>query len=270
MIAIDHEGDGYPYTRLRNGFTPLPSAMAIGATWEPAYAEAVGEIVGRELAAVGINTLLGPAVDVLNNPRLSSRGDLGVRTFGGDPFWVGEMGRAYIRGVHRGSSGRMLTVAKHFPGHGGSDRLPDDEVATVDKSFQELRRIELPPFLAVTHMDGKDRSATTDALMTSHIRYRGFQGDIRQFTPPISFDPEGMEQLMSLPGFASWREWGLIVSDSLGVDAVRLYFDPRRKTFPARQDRQGGLSGRQRCARPLSVRPEQPLAGLTGEHPIHH
>jgi len=235
LIAIDHEGDGYPYTRLRNGFTPLPSAMAIGATWEPAYAEAVGEIVGRELAAVGINTLLGPAVDVLNNPRLSNRGDIGVRAFGGDPFWVGEMGRAYIRGVHRGSNGRVLTVAKHFPGHGGSDRLPDDEVATVDKSFQELRRIELPPFFAVTHVDSNDRGATADALMTSHIRYRGFQGDIRQFTPPISFDPEGMSQLMSLPEFAPWREWGLIVSDSLGVDAVRLYFDPHRKTFPARQ-----------------------------------
>jgi beta-N-acetylhexosaminidase len=235
LVAVDHEGDGYPYTRLRSGFTPLPSAMAIGATWDPTNAERVGEIAGHELAAVGVNMLLGPDVDVLNNPRLSSRGDIGVRAFGGDPYWVGEMGRAYIRGVHRGSQGRVLTVAKHFPGHGGSDRLPDEEVATVDKSFQELQRIELPPFFRVTQVDDADGIATTDALMTSHIRYRGFQGDIRQFTPPISFDPAGMKQLLALPEFAEWRKIGLIVSDSLGVPAVRRYFDPQELTFPAKQ-----------------------------------
>lgn len=235
FVAIDHEGDGSPYTRLRSGFTPLPSAMAIGATWNPMNAERVGEIVGRELAAAGVNMLLGPVVDVLNNPRLSSRGDMGVRVFGGDPYWVGEMGRAYIRGVHQGSQRRVLTVAKHFPGHGGSDRLPDDEIATVDKSFQELQRIELPPFFSVTHIDEIDPIATTDALMTSHIRYRGFQGDIRQFTPPISFDPAGMRQLLALPEFAEWRDTGLIVSDALGVSAVRRYFDPQERTFPAKQ-----------------------------------
>ncbi|MFQ5343241.1 MAG: glycoside hydrolase family 3 protein, partial [Anaerolineae bacterium] len=235
FVAVDHEGDGYPYTRLRGGFTPLPSAMAIGATWDATNAEHIGEIAGHELAAVGVNMLLGPDIDVLNNPRLSSRGDIGIRAFGGDPYWVGEMGRAYIRGVHRGSQNRVLTVAKHFPGHGGSDRLPDDEVATVDKSFQELQRIELPPFFRVTHVDDTDGTATTDALMTSHIRYRGFQGDIRQFTPPISFDPAGMNQLLALPEFAEWRETGLIVSDSLGVPAVRRYFDPQEQTFPAKQ-----------------------------------
>ena len=56
------------------------------------------------------------------------------------------MGQAYIQGVHEGSQGMVATVAKHFPGHGGSDRLPDKEVSTVDKSLRELRRIELPPF----------------------------------------------------------------------------------------------------------------------------
>ncbi|MFQ5595171.1 MAG: glycoside hydrolase family 3 protein [Anaerolineae bacterium] len=235
FVAVDHEGDGYPYTRLRSGFTPLPSAMAIGATWDATNAEHIGEIAGHELSAVGVNMLLGPDIDVLNNPRLSSRGDIGIRAYGGDPYWVGEMGRAYIRGVHRGSQNRVLTVAKHFPGHGGSDRLPDDDVATVDKSFQELRRIELPPFFRVTEVDGTDETATTDALMTSHIRYRGFQGDIRQFTPPISFDSAGMNQLLTLPEFVEWRETGLIVSDSLGVPAVRRYFDPQEQTFPAKQ-----------------------------------
>lgn len=235
FVAIDHEGDGPPLTRLRTGFTQLPSAMGIGATWDTANAETVGRITGRELAAVGVNMLLGPVVDVVNNPRLSSRGDIGTRAFGGDPYWVGEMGRAYIRGIHAGSVGRMLTVAKHFPGHGGSDRLPDDEVATVDKSLQELRRIELPPFFHVTEVNDADPLGTTDGLMTSHIRYRGFQGDIRQFTPPISFDPAGMGQLLALPEFSEWRTTGLVVSDALGVPAVQRHFDPQGETFPARQ-----------------------------------
>ena len=45
-----------------------------------------------------------------NDPRPGSRGDVGSRVFGGDPYWVGEMGRAYIRGVHLGGQGRVLTV----------------------------------------------------------------------------------------------------------------------------------------------------------------
>jgi beta-N-acetylhexosaminidase len=145
------------------------------------------------------------------------------------------MGRAYIRGVHAGSHGQVLTVAKHFPGHGGSDRLPDDEVATVDKSLQELRRVELAPFFAVTNPQDPDGLDRTDALMTSHIRYRGFYGDIRQFTRPISFDAEGMQALFDLPELRAWRDEGLIVSDSLGVRAVRKYFDPQLQTFPHRQ-----------------------------------
>jgi len=47
--------------------------MAIGATWDPANARDVGQIVGRELAAMGVNLLLGPVVDVLNNPYQAAR-----------------------------------------------------------------------------------------------------------------------------------------------------------------------------------------------------
>jgi beta-N-acetylhexosaminidase len=236
FIAIDHEGDNYPYTRLTGGVSPIPSQMAIGATWDTTQAEAVGQLVGQELSAMGINLLLGPNLDVLNDPRPTGRGDIGIRVFGGDPYWVGNMGRAYIRGVHRGSEGHLATVAKHFPGHGGSDRLPDNEVATVDKSLQELRRIELPPFFHATADIPADPLGVTDALMSSHIRYRGFQGDIRQFTAPISFDAEGMRTLITLPEFEPWRDdGGLIISDALGVPAVRKHFDPSLESFPHRR-----------------------------------
>ncbi|MFQ5577584.1 MAG: glycoside hydrolase family 3 protein, partial [Anaerolineae bacterium] len=233
FIAIDHEGDGWPYTRVTGGVTPIPSAMSIGATWDLQNARAVGQIAGQELSAMGVNMLLGPVLDVLNAPRPTGRGDMGPRTFGGDPFWVGAMGQAYIQGVHEGSNNTIATVAKHFPGHGGSDRLPDDEVATVDKSLQALKRIELVPFFAATRLDSP---GPADAIMSSHIRYRGFQGDIRQFTAPISFDPVGMATLLSLPEFAPWRDaGGLIVSDALGVPAVRKHYDPTLQTFPHRR-----------------------------------
>lgn len=243
FVAVDHEGDGYPYTRITGGVAPVPSQMAIGATWDTRKAEAVGQIVGEELSAMGINLLFGPGLDVLNEPRPTERGDIGIRVFGGDPYWVSQMGRAYIRGVHLGGSGHVATVAKHFPGHGGSDRLPDLEVATVDKSLQELQRIELPPFFHATAdlsdhpvYPSDDQLGLTDALMSSHIRYRGFQGDIRQFTAPISFDAEGMKTLLSLPEIAPWRQQGgLIVSDALGVPAVRKYFDPAGEQFPHRR-----------------------------------
>ena len=232
LIAIDHEGDGYPYTRLTNGFTALPNSMALGATWDEANGQTVGQIVGRELSSVGVNMLFGPSLDVLNNPRPTLKGDLGTRIFGGDPYWVGKMGQAYIRGVHEGSEGRVATVAKHFPGHGGSDRRADEEVSTVPKSLQELRKIELAPFFTVTTLNEADPAAVTEALMSSHIRYRGFQGNIRQLTPPISFAAE-LQAILSLPEFEPWRQaGGVMVSDALGVPAVRKYYDPQLQSFP--------------------------------------
>ncbi|HDN80899.1 MAG TPA: hypothetical protein ENG33_10600, partial [Chloroflexi bacterium] len=232
FIGVTQDGDGPPYTQLRSGFTPLPSYMAIGATWNGKRAELVGKIVGSELAAVGINMLLGPALDVLDRPEEGIKARIGVRTFGGDPYWVGKMGRAYIRGVHLGSRDRVITVAKHFPGRGGSDRPAEEEVATIQKSVQELRNIELAPFFVVTQAAG-DARAVTDALMSSHIRYRGFQGNIRELTPPVSLHAQGLSAILSMPEFTSWRErGGILVTESLGTRAIRRYYDPQLTTFP--------------------------------------
>ena len=235
FVAIDHEGDGFPLTRLRHGFTPIPSTLALGATWSPDDVQAVGAVIGQELAAVGINVLLGPVVDVLETPRPEGSGDINLRAFGGSPFWVGLLGRAYVRGVHQGSAGRVLTIAKHFPGHGASDRLPDDEVATVNKSLDELRQSDLLPFFAITQADPNDPLGVTDGMMPSHIRYWGFQGDVSQLTRPISLDREGMDAFMALPPLDTWRERGLIVCDALGVPAVKGYYDPTFETFPGKQ-----------------------------------
>ncbi len=235
FIAVPQEGNGYPYTSFSNGFTPLPSEMALGATWQPSLAHKTGAVVGRELNDVGINMLIGPSLDVLHSPRPAFSGDLGVRTFGGDPYWVGKFGQEFIAGVHEGSSGRVLTVAIHFPGQGSSDRRPDEEVATIAKSLSELRNIELAPFAQVTNVDKADPIALTDALMTAHIRYQGFQGNIRERTPPISLAPQ-LQEIVKLAEFQPWRQrGGLLISDSLGAQAVRRYEDPELRVFPFRQ-----------------------------------
>jgi beta-N-acetylhexosaminidase len=233
FVALTQEGDGYPTDQILEGLSPLPSAMTLGATWNPALARSAGQLLGQELTALGINMLIGPSLDVLETPRPQSLGDLGTRSFGGDPFWVGQMGQAFIEGVHIGSEDSVAVVAKHLPGHGGSDRPVDEEIPTVRKSLDQLTQIELPPFFAVTG-DALTSEARSDAMLIAHIRYQGFQGNIRATTRPISLDPQAFSQLMGLPQFATWREaGGVIVSDNLGSRAIRRNYDPSEITFNA-------------------------------------
>jgi beta-N-acetylhexosaminidase len=230
FIGISLEGDGFG-DQILNGLTPLPSEMAIGATWNTSFAERMGEVRGRELSALGFNLLLGPSLDILETPSMSGD-DLGTRVYGGDPFWVGQMGRAYVSGLQRGSDRNLLVIPKHFPGVGGADRLPEDEVSTVRKSLDQLIGFELLPFLAVT--DGSN-SAVVDGLLVSHIRYQGFQGSARATTKPLSFDPQALGQILALPQFADWYEnGGVLVSDNLGANSVREFYDASGGQFLAR------------------------------------
>ncbi len=244
FVSINQDGDSYPFDQIINGVTSLPNEMAIGSTWDRSYAKMVGKVLGQELSALGFNLYFGPLLDVLDLPYVEGGDDLGTRTFGGDPYWVGELGKSFISGIHEGSDNSMAVIAKHFPGRGSSDRLPDEEVATVRKSLEQLKQIELAPFFAVTG-DAPDSSSTTDGLLVSHIRYQGFQGNIRATTRPVSFDQAAQEQLMSLPQFAKWRdEGGIIVSDNLGSNAVRKFFDPLGESYDPRQiARNAFLSG---------------------------
>jgi beta-N-acetylhexosaminidase len=234
FMGISQEGNGPPADQIFNGLTSLPSLMGIGATFQTDLARQVGNVAGNELSSLGINFFLGPSLDVLESPIEQGTGDLGVRAFGGDPYWVGEMGRAYISGVHEGSNGKIAVIAKHFPGHGSSDRLPEEEVATVRKSLEQLKQIELPPFYAVTGNTSSDL-ATVDGLLTSHIRYQGFQGNIRETTRPVSMDRQALDQLINLPPFATWIDnGGVMVSENLGSEAFRRFVDPSGLNFQSR------------------------------------
>lgn len=234
FIGISQEGDLFPSDQILNGLTAIPSPMSIGATWDTQLAQAAGMVMGKELRAIGFNFYLGPSLDVLETTTTGSGDDLGVRTFGGDPFWVGEMGKAYIRGLHLGSRDEMAVIAKHFPGRGSSDRLPEEEVATVRKPLEQLKQVDLAPFFAVTNPQ-TDPLSKADGLLVSHIRYQGLRDNIRDVTPPVSLDSAALEQVLSLEPIAEWyNQGGLVVSDNLGSNAVRRFYDPTLQTFDAR------------------------------------
>ncbi len=96
---------------------------------------------------------------------------------------------------------RLMVIANHFPGRGSADRPSGEEPATVRKSLEQLKQIELAPYFSVTG-NAINAESTADGLLVSHIRYQGFQGNIRSTTRPVSFDPQALSQILSLPAFS--------------------------------------------------------------------
>lgn len=233
FVGISQDGDGARRDQILSGLTPTPSLMAVGATWNASQSEQVGTVLGSELSAIGFNLIFGPSLDVVESPNPSALSDLGTSVFGGDPFWVAKMGGAFIKGIHEGGKNRMLVITKHFPGRGDSDRQLGEEVATVRKSLEALKQVELFPFFAVAN--AIDPASTADGFLVSHIRYQGFQGNIRATTRPVSLDSSALPAILALPEFQGWRaNGGLVVSDALGSNAVRAFYSQGGENFSLR------------------------------------
>lgn len=98
-----------------------------------------GREVARECRRVGISMILGPVVDVTENPR----GVIGARSFGSDPVRVADLGVAYAKGVE---SGGVISVAKHFPGHGSPSVDSHKGLPVVKRSLRQLDSIDIYPF----------------------------------------------------------------------------------------------------------------------------
>src|SRR5580692_539654 len=110
LIGIDQEG-GTRFA-LREPFTAWPSAAELGRVGDPALTEQVARAMALELRAVGCNLNFAPMLDLHINPDSPVTTD---RSFGGEPQQVAKMGAAFDRGLR---AGRVLSCAKHFPGHG--------------------------------------------------------------------------------------------------------------------------------------------------------
>jgi len=88
------------------GATTFPVSMARGAAWDVTLEERVGDVIGRELRALGGTLFGGVCINLLRHPAWGRAQE----TYGEDPYHVGEMGAALTRGVQR----HAMACAKHF------------------------------------------------------------------------------------------------------------------------------------------------------------
>lgn len=100
-----------------------------------------GAELARECREVGINMVLGPVLDVL--PIGLRRSGIGSRSFGQDAERASKLGVAYAKGIE---SGGVISVAKHFPGHGAADADSHKRLPAVEKTLEDLKATDLKPF----------------------------------------------------------------------------------------------------------------------------
>jgi beta-N-acetylhexosaminidase len=142
-----------------DGTTVFPQAMAFGAAGDPALARFEGQVTAREARAVGVQWLFFPVADVNNNP---DNPIINIRSYGEDPKQVSTLAAAFIEGTRADPRYRVLTTAKHFPGHGDTAVDTHTNMAVIDAPRERLEAVELPPFRAAIQ-------AGVDAIMSAHI-----------------------------------------------------------------------------------------------------
>lgn len=221
------------YISVQDGLTSIPGALAIGATWNTDLALSMGEIAGEEQSAMGINLYVGPKLDVADTAIDNRSSSSGLSRFGGNPYWVGEMIRSFVVGLHRGSNGGIAFVGESFPGLGAVDSGNRLDIPVVNKSLDELIESDLVPYRAVTeYSPGLDE--TIDVLMPAQARYSAWQGSVSIDTRPLGLDSGSLSELFSLQIFSAWRDQGgLVMSSALGREGIRRFYDPTSSTFPA-------------------------------------
>lgn len=91
---------------IMDGGTTFPVSMGRGATFDPELEERVGDVIGRELRAMGGNFFGGVCINLLRHPAWGRAQE----TYGEDPTHLGEFGTALVRGVQK----HVMACAKHY------------------------------------------------------------------------------------------------------------------------------------------------------------
>ncbi|MBB3663275.1 MULTISPECIES: glycoside hydrolase family 3 protein [Prauserella salsuginis group] len=203
IVSVDQEGGRV--TRVGEPATEQPSPMALGAGRDTEAAKATAAVTGSELRAMGINQDFAPVADVNSNP---ANPIIGSRSFSADPQLASDFVSAQVHGYQDSGSdtATVSSSAKHFPGHGDAATDSHTSLPTIDRTEQEWREIDLPPFKAAV-------DAGIDSIMTAHIRVP-------------SLDPSGEPATLSKPIMTGLlREElgydGVVVTDSLQMQGVR-------------------------------------------------
>lgn len=207
FIATDQEGGIVSRLTQNAGMnaTRFPSAQAIGRTGDSEYAYRVGRAIAMEMRALGINMNLAPVADILTNPGNTV---IGSRAFGSDPQLVSDMVVQMIIGLQ---DEHVVSVVKHFPGHGDSFEDSHLERVVLSHDRERLQQVELLPFRSAIE-------AGVDGIMSAHIDLPNVFGE----GVPVTLSQAALEGLLrDEMGFE-----GLIVTDSLVMEAVTQRFSP--------------------------------------------
>lgn len=178
-------GGVFPVLEPRSlNVTAFPTALTLSATWDRALARRYGTALAGEFRGKGMDSVLGPTVNILRTWRWGRAGE----TFSEDPFLTAEMVVPEIEALQ---SGRVLAVVKHYAGNnqeiGRVGVAPDH--AGIDERITEkaLHEIYLPAFeaavsrahaggvmCAYNRIDGE--FSCNDAALLGQLRRWGFDG----------------------------------------------------------------------------------------------
>jgi len=124
---------------MAKGATLFPAGINFGSLWDDEMMARIAGVIGDELASVGARQGLAPVLDVSRDVRWGRTEE----SFGEDPYLVGCMAVAYVRGL-QGPDRRVLATLKHFVGHSGSEGGRNH--APVHVGERELSDLFLLPF----------------------------------------------------------------------------------------------------------------------------
>lgn len=178
--AIAHEECLTGFTTYRASV--FPTSLAWAATFDVVAVEAMARAIGEGMRAVGVHQGLSPVLDVVRDARWGRVEE----TMGEDPYVVGVLGAAYVRGLE--GAGVVATL-KHFAGYSASRAGRNH--APVTLGARELADVVLPPFETALR-EGGARSvmhsyadvdgvppAADERLLTSLLREQwGFEGTV--------------------------------------------------------------------------------------------
>ena len=223
--AMAHEECLAGFTTWRATAFPVP--LSWGASFDPDLVAAVAETIGRDMRRLGIHQGLAPVLDVVRDHRWGRVEE----TIGEDPYLVGMVSTAYVRGLE--SSGVVATL-KHFAGYSASRAGRNH--APVSMGPREFADVILPPFemalinggarsvmSAYTDTDGVPAGADTQ-LLTTLLR------DGLGFTGVVVADYFGVSFLETLHGVAGDPGEAAALALTAGIDVelptVRCYGEP--------------------------------------------
>lgn len=184
FISVDEEGGRV--NRLPSDMENFSSAREVGLKNDKDYAYNNGKSIGESLKVTGFNMNYAPVLDIFSNPKNTVIGD---RAFGSDVETVSTMGIATMKGIEEEG---IISVIKHFPGHGDTSVDSHYGLPIVYKTLEELENFELIPFkkaikegckaIMVSHIlldkiDKQNPSSMSETVITDILREQlGFDG----------------------------------------------------------------------------------------------